>query len=556
MRRPHNRLPAASGALLSLTLLIVTSVQSADAQVEVTPPQEPEPIQATQVDVFTMEDADMVLNIQEVIDLALESSYSVYQLKQSYLSQSYGLEIARRRLKTRIDFSSTLPSISQGINPQFYFNPDTQSQTLDYLKQDSRNLSANLTVRQPLITDGDIRLTGGLRGNQSVREQTGTRPDIKNRSVQPSLGISFTQPLFQYNQIKSDLRNAELSFERLDRTYTQDELSRINSITNQFYTLFQQQRSLENTAESFRLSDINYQTGQRKFQAGLIAKVDRMRLEVTRANDMDKLENAKNSLESAQYAFNRTVGLPLETKVWVVAEQEYRPIEVDLDRALELAYANRAERRLQEIQLEQSEMSLRSTISASRPNLQMSAGYDITGTSTFGGLGYESSWSDHWNKAFDLDNASPNTNVSLSLTIPVFDWGQNAARIERAMASLESQRRGMDEAMEDLKRNVIDRVRAVESAQRRFEIQMANQTVADTTYEISRTRYDRGEITITELLAAQQQYNDTKSAYLSALITYERAKATLAEYTLWDWERDQPIARRTQPPTPFDRKRD
>ncbi len=229
------------------------------------------------------------------------------------------------------------------------------------------------------------------------------------------------------------------------------------------------------------------------------------------------------------------------------------PIEVNLDRALELAFQNRADLRLQEIAIEQQEMSVRQQVSNGRPNLQFNAGYDLTGNSTLSGLGIADPWGDHISESLKSENRSPNTNISLSLSIPIFDSGRNRASVERSMVSLAIAERQLSETEQTLKQSVINAVRAVESATRRLEIQIANRVVAERSYGISRTRYDRGEITTTELMTAQQEYNNTETAYLSAIIGYEEAKASLTEITLWDWETNQPVSRRTTPPTPFGR---
>ncbi len=539
----------ASGAL-SAVLLLMLPLVAATAQVET---QVQEEIVTTELDLFTRADAELVLALNEAIDIALEESFSVYQLKQSYLNSAYGLESARRQLKTRIDFSSTIPSIQEGISPTFYYNPDTGQQEINYLRSGRTNFNGRISISQPLITNGSISLSGRLSGNQSFNELSGGRDPVENRSLGPSLGINVIQPLFQYNTTKANLRNAELNFEQLDRTYTESELSQINQITNQFYALFQSQKRLENLGESFRLSETNYNTGQRKYAAGLIAEVEKMSLEVNWANDLDALEQQKNAHEQQQFTFNRAMGLPLQTKIWVDASEEYHPIEVDMNRALELAFQNRSDIRLQEIAIEQSEMSLRQTQSRGRPDLQINAGYDLTGTSTLSGLGIDDSWGDHLTEAFNGDNSNNNTNVSLTLMIPIFDWGRNRLSVERSMVSLETAQRRMTETEENLKRDVINRVRSVEAARRSMEIQVQNQVISERTYEIDRTRFDRGEITITDLLRSQTQYNNTQAAFLSALIGYERAKASLKEITLWDWETDQPVTRMTTPQTVFSR---
>ncbi len=189
----------ASGAL-SAVLLLMLPLVTATAQ---TGTQEQEEIVTTELDLFTRADAELVLSLNEAIDIALEESFSVFQLKQSYLSSAYSLESARRQLKTRIDFSSTIPSISEGISPTFYYNPDTGQQEINYLRSGRTNFNGRISVSQPLITNGSISLSARLSGNQSFNELSGGREPVENRSIQPNVGINFTQPLFQYNDIKA-----------------------------------------------------------------------------------------------------------------------------------------------------------------------------------------------------------------------------------------------------------------------------------------------------------------------------------------------------------------
>ncbi|MFC1629403.1 hypothetical protein ACFL3H_09900, partial [Gemmatimonadota bacterium] len=192
----------ASGALFAVLLLalpvITTMAQTAT--------QEQQQIVATELDLFTQAEAEMVLSLSQAVDIALEESFSVYQLKQNYLSSAYSLESARRALKTRIDFNSTLPSISEGISPTFYFNSVTGQQELEYLRSGRTNFNGTLSVQQPLITNGTVSVSYRLSGNQSFNERTGDNPPAENRSIQPSLGVNFTQPLFQYNDIKNSLK--------------------------------------------------------------------------------------------------------------------------------------------------------------------------------------------------------------------------------------------------------------------------------------------------------------------------------------------------------------
>lgn len=502
--------------------------------------------------IFVREDADLVLTLQDAVDLALENSFTLYTLKQQFLQASYLVENAKRQLRTRIDFFSTMPGINQQISPEL-LSTGGGRQELVFLRDSQKWVSGQINVAQPLITNGRIVLSGGMVGFDAYRKLP-EQGAVLARSVQPTIGVQFNQPLFQYNQVKGTLRSAELTLEGLSLSYTEDELQRINLVSRQFYSLFAQQLNLDLVDQRYRQSDRNYQSGVRRFNAGLIAETDVMRLDVASMNDLDALESARNLLEQQQFAFNRLVGLPLDQKVWAEASLEYEPIEVDLERALELAFEKRSDLRRADIEQEQLQLNLRQMVSKGRPDLQLNVGYDVTGNSSLSATP-ESNWQTHFQESFNSENRSPNTNVTLTLQVPIFDWGRNASLVERLASQIQVQDRQIDEVRQDLIRTVTDRVRAVESAMRRLSIQEKNVEVAETSWSFTQRKFDRGEITVTELAQAQDQYNQTQANYLTALIQFELSKADLKEITLWDWVTNQPVQQRTLPPLPFNRKR-
>jgi len=502
--------------------------------------------------IFAREDANLVLTLQEAIDLALENSFTLYTLKQQFLQASYLVENAKRQLRTRIDFFSTLPGINQQISPEL-LSTGGGVQELVFLRDSQKWVSGQINVAQPLITNGRFILSGGLVGFDANRKLP-QQGEVLARSVQPTIGVQFNQPLFQYNQVRGTLRSAELALEGLSLSYAEDELQRINLVSRQFYNLFAQQSNLDLVDQRYRQSDRNYQSGVRRFNAGLIAETDVMRLDVARMNDLDALESVRNMLEQQQFVFNRLVGLPLDQKVWAEASLEYKPIEVNLERALELAFEKRSDLRRADIDREQLQLNLRQMVSQGRPDLQLNVGYDVTGNSSLSATP-QANWQTHFQESFNSENRSPNTNVTLTLQVPIFDWGRNASLVERLASQIQVQDRQIDEVRQDLIRTVTDRVRAIESAMRRLSIQEKNVEVAGTSWSFTQRKFDRGEITVTELAQAQDQYNQTQVNYLSALIQFELAKADLKEITLWDWVTNQPVQQLTRPPSPFASKR-
>lgn len=503
--------------------------------------------QQQEIEIPGRQDADLVIELQQAIDVALDKSFGIFQLQQQFLQYAYLLEASQRALRTRIDLTSSgLPNISQSIDARLVGQPPE----LSYLRRNSSWGDVNLIISQPLITDGNFSFWTGFLGSQAVQNLTSGQ-EIKNRSIQPTAGISFRQPLFQYNQIKGQLRSDELSVQGQRLRYTEDELRQINIVTRSFYNLFQQQQRVEIAAENYRQSEINYQTGVRRYQAAQQSEVVILGLQVDMANVLSDLESEKTALERLSFAFNRVVGLPLETTIWVESTLEYRPVEVDVDRALELAMQNRSDVQRQQIQLEQDNLTLKQTISQNRPDLQFSASYRLTGNSALGTLGFDDPWSEHLSASLNSDNRSPFTNISLTLQVPILDGGRNSAIVERRMSMIRQQERQIDETRADLRVEVINRVRAVEGAMRMVEILEENLQIARTSYQISQQQFERGDIDLESLLRAQDQRRNTEDRHLGAWIAFEMAKADLKEITLWDWETNESVTQRTQFPVPF-----
>ena len=73
----------------------------------------------------------------------------------------------------------------------------------------------------------------------------------------------------------------------------------------------------------------------------------------------------------------------------------------------------------------------------------------------------------------------------------------------------------------------------------RLVIHEKNQQLAQKSYEISRLRFENGDITSQELGMEQERLAATQLDYLNAYITYQLALADLKRKTLWDFKNDR-----------------
>jgi outer membrane protein len=75
-----------------------------------------------------------------------------------------------------------------------------------------------------------------------------------------------------------------------------------------------------------------------------------------------------------------------------------------------------------------------------------------------------------------------------------------------------------------------------------IEIASKNVTNAQLTYDINLERYKNGDLTSMDLSLYQSQLSQKKTAYTQSQIDYKLGLLTLKIITLWDFEKNQPVA--------------
>jgi len=133
--------------------------------------------------------------------------------------------------------------------------------------------------------------------------------------------------------------------------------------------------------------------------------------ELNLATTKSDFENKQVSLENAKDDFKVLIGMSLYDDLIVLPNIVVDTVSVDIAFAIDQGLANRMELRQRHISIENSEFDLIQTkaLNEFKGNLDLSVGL-------FGD-------SQNFTTLFDKANSQDNEEVSLSLTIPLWDWG-------------------------------------------------------------------------------------------------------------------------------------
>lgn len=473
------------------------------------------------------------LTLEQSILIALDKSYNARRLEQSLINSRKNLEAARLGFKSNGNLSfRSFPTFQQ-----------TERQTplaggaYAFDSEKFLDFTAVVSVNQPVpATDGVLSLVGSLQrfqqfGTFSTPTIGPSGPEVLTRTdpsdYSPQLRLQFRQPLFTLNRLKTGVKRAELNLENTLQAYTRTHLDIVFNVTSDFYALFRAQRQVEIDRENVEQSANAYRIARLKQQAGLLPEVEVLRLEVDLANARNTAAASQANLEQTEDAFKLLIGLASEDSVRVLTDLTYRPVDVSLQHALQQALVRRTELRSDDINIELSELSIKEVDTNREVRGELFLSYGIFNRQ------------DKFTEAFK--NFNNDRSVNFSLTLPLWDWGKNAAEVEAAMANMQTNQLAKANRIESIKQEIRAAVRNLHSAQQRIEITQRSETLAAKSYRISLLRFENGDISSQDLALEQNRLTQARTNFLNAVIDYKQALADLRRKTLWDYERNQPV---------------
>ncbi|MDH8701129.1 outer membrane protein [Dysgonomonadaceae bacterium PH5-43] len=461
------------------------------------------------------------LTLEESIEIAKEKSYRMLQLEQDMKIAEYNLQSTTSRLKTHITLNLTLPDYSEEIRSK----ADSASR---FYTIKELSYKGNLRINQPLPTDGSIYIQSNLSAYRDYND------NIKTSNFNTKLG--FSQPLdilYGYSQIRTDLKNAKLEYERSSKSYKRNELNLISSVSRSYYNLLSLQKQTEIAALNLERQNEAYEISKNKFEAGLIREVDALQMEVDLAEAQSNYDLAVFNQLSSTNSFKEMIGVELNDSIILNSQLTYQVVTIDPDFAVELALKNRTEIRERDIQIEQSKMSIKAQQIKGLPRGSIEAFYGLTG---IGSAGADEKMFDSVDRAFArLKDEGQSFGVGFTVSVPILDFGENRALVRAAKARLKNSEYQKEMTKREIENNVRTLAFSISSNLKRLQLLEKNLAVAEKSFATTRLRYSDGDIDSQTLALERNRLNNAHTSYLSAYIQYQLSLTQLMEETLYDF---------------------
>ncbi|MBI4552106.1 MAG: TolC family protein [Candidatus Latescibacteria bacterium] len=464
------------------------------------------------------------LTLEQSLDIALTQSFDVKRLEQSLMGSRMNLKAAEAGFKSNGELQLTsLPNFEQNER-----RTPLPGGTFAFDRQQFMDVQTDVFANQPIgATNGLFSLIGSLQRFQQFDVRTGPGGSSNPSQYGTQVRLQFRQPLFTYNRLKTGLRKAELNLESTLQTYTRNQLDLVFNVTSRFYDFYRAQQQLLLDQQEVARAEESYRVARLKQEAGLLAEVDVLRLEVDLANARNTAANSEASLRQNEDAFKVLIGVPLETSVEVTTGLTYRPVTVSVEAAIGHALQRRTELRTDDITIQLGEINV----------TEIDAQREITGE-LFLSYGLFNRRDRFQDIVSDFNN---DRRVQLSVSVPLWDWSQNTYSVQAARANLENDRLTRQHRVNTIKQEIRAAVRNFSSAQQRVEITRRSQELAEKSYRISFLKFQNGELNTQDLTLEQNRLAQARRNSLDAIIDYQQALADLRRKTLWDFERNQPV---------------
>ncbi|MCB0632027.1 MAG: TolC family protein [Saprospiraceae bacterium] len=461
-----------------------------------------------------------LISLESAMEIAEKSSPSIQRSLYNIEQYQFSLKAERASLKSR--FSLTLNPFNFSNNRQF------DNQFSQWFTNRSLYSSGTLRVEQPILkTDGTIALINALSWRSNRTDIAGFGEN-SNKAFYNNLYLILNQPIFTFNRRKMQLEELELNYENANLQYAIQRLSLEKTITTQFFDVYLSQLNLDIAREELNNTTNNFEIIKNKVEAGLLAEEELFQAELNLASAQLRLQDSELSLANAEETFKREIGMSLDENIRLSTDLDVKEVVVDLDKAINYALDSRMELRQRQISIEQSEFDLIRTRSQNefRADLELSLGI----------FGDNERFGDIYN------TPTNNPSVGLSLNIPIFDWGERAARVQAQEVAIRSQQLDLQEDQKQIRMEIRQAYRSIQTQMPRIEIARKSVENAERTYDINLERYINGDLSGIDLQQFQNQLSTQKIEYARALINYKTQLLDLKILTLFDWEKQEPVS--------------
>lgn len=452
------------------------------------------------------------LNLAKTLELAKESSLAAFRYKNMYLSGYW---------ENRTYKANRLPSLTLELMPARYYRYITQrydsgNDTDVYRQQQMFSASGGLSIRQNFDWLGG---TFYIDSNLEYMRNFGETKSTQFSSI--PLRIGYSQNLIGYNAFRWERKIEPLKFERAKKEFIYNTEVLSEEAVRHFFNLAMAQADLRLAKENMISTDTLYKIGLERQKIAVISQADLLTLQLDRVNAQNTLENAQMALKRARFALALFLNMDKDTKIEIDLPGRPHEISIPLEVALDMAKRNNPQYLHQRQNILEAERYVNKTRVESRMNASVNAsiGFNQVAETLKGAY----------------SNPLQQELVSVSISIPLVDWGVRKGKFNMAINNLNVAKITARQEEINLEEEVSMTVNDFTIQQHLIASAAEALELAEIAYDQTKKRFIIGKADVNSLTLSLARQQEAHKNYISALQNYWLNYYKIRQLTLHDF---------------------
>lgn len=296
------------------------------------------------------------------------------------------------------------------------------------------------------------------------------------------------------------------------------------TVTKAYYALLTGQRKYATAQQALDQARQSLDITQRLERGGEVAHSDVVKAELQYAAQDQAFRESKLSMDTARLDLAVLLFRDFDQNFGVVDDLNLAPALPAFAEVQAMAGRENPDLQAANAALRAAQLDVKIARQASLPSLTADLAYGIEANA----FAFHSTVA-----AFPQEGKLPNLGyfLTLSLNVPVFDWGTRSSKVRQAILKREQTNVELTATQRTLLRNLQGAYQEAQTAREQVDSLRRSVDLASESLRLNGLRYQAGEATILELVDAQTTLTQARNAYDDGQVRYRLAIANLQTLT-------------------------
>lgn len=454
----------------------------------------------------------ILLTIDDAISFAHKNSYKALEARNTLLISHWSFQTYKVELLPTLSFNADLANINRSLVAL----QDANTADIYYRRNFNMRNRGNLSLNQ------NIALTGGkLSLYTNILRLDQYKPSRLITYYSEPLALSYTQSLGGYNQLKWSKKIEPEKYELAKRKYLESMSTITLEAVDLFYNTAIEQMKLNIAKRNYQNTSIIYGMALKKLNLGTITKNELKQVELKLINDSIVVNDSNLRLIQQTQSIRLYLGLDKHYDIEIFIDEELPNILLDEQQVFSHIIHNSTFSINHKIQEIEAENEIARAKSNSRINSQIQIRFGVSNS--------KEEFKNVYKNLLDQEI------ISVSLSIPLIDWGSGKREVLIAKKQAETIKEQILYSYREFEQEIFNDVERFNYQRSKCLLSDKARILANEWYELNVKNFENNSIKITDLNISQAEKDEAFMNYINELKNYWMYYYQIQQKSLYDY---------------------